>query len=957
MKHCSIDGVNPSRKYNSSEREDMSDHAKAKRLAHAFISRLFSRGALWIMLGAFTLGFLFTTSCSSVKKTDKTVAMDEAKVVNGVIVDADSSGGMEKMAKELDAMDLKASQENTRASANRANRSARKSPKNIRPLDAVGMAKTQGIPQGATGLISLPKLSAKETQDLSDRLVLSLSAEHGYEAAPTTVADSLSLAPKGVTDEQVLVKATEQATHVLRFGIRRFVSQPPQFWTMGVIIDKAGTLTVNPDLKLIEPATQKMIEELNKLRAGLTVRDLEKKLIQLSYVDAKTALAMLKGMGIMTIDMSDLKKPETIPAKVEFDKLPFVVATPDPAKEDTGLIGANAKTSGQLGLSLTPGVATDITANPVAGPLTQLMVLFHPAHPEQFSGVRQMIDTFIDRPARQIFIEGMVLEISERGLKDLGIDWALLNSGPLSVTSLGTLNAGSESSSLTNYSADTLDAAVVTDVSKLHNIFKGDFLVNWSATVRALVRTGKAEILSRPSVLTLNNRQATIRVGQDIPILSSTEGMSVSSNKLVFKFTYLSTGILMNIRPRINEDGTEVSMLIDTIVSAEVPNEGLVVYASNSPTQKLAEAPRISTRRVQTYGRIRNNTPFIIGGLVAKDKTSTQDKIPILGDLPWVGAAFRSTKNESTKREVIIVLTPYILPEKKLIPRSLPKDEDLFDSFGHELFRDSYRIRSEDVFDLSFLLENPRIVNYRKDARQMIEGNFRLGEIEPFRTFVRDSIPGEEILVTRMVYEVIKRLSLDNPVQASRLIFLESQQQGGGYSVKYLEALLAEHSKGKFKGLEGKAIAVTFSDDPSELEGSMDNASLPEVSLIDCPGRKAWGTLLWALNQPTPDGKLRHTVLIQDESDITRLRRAQPLTKIITLNGGAAQMRLRNFSVGKVLLMPEMRPDQTHLIDAESARFFFHTEHYYAATLQEIEAKLTELDGMLNGEPLPMSGE
>ncbi len=131
----------------------------------------------------------------------------------------------------------------------------------------------------------------------------------------------------------------------------------------------------------------------------------------------------------------------------------------------------------------------------------------------------------------------------------------------------------------------------------------------------------------------------------------------------------------------------------------------------------------------------------------------------------------------------------------------------------------------------------------------------------------------------------------------------------------------------------------------------------PVVSLVDCPDREAWGTLLWELNQPTSDGKVQYTVLIQDESDIIRLRRAQALKKIITLNGGADQMRLRNFSVGKVLLMPEMREDQTHLIDAESAKFFFHTEHYYAATLQEIEAKLTELDGMLNGEPIPESGE
>ena len=457
MKHCYVDGVNASQSRNSSERKDMPDHANAKRRDHSFISTLFSRGALWIVLGAFTLGMVFTTSCSSVKKTDKTVAMDEPKVVSGVVFEEDNPANIEKMAKELDAIDLKGSQKNKRASSSRIDRALKKSPKTITPLDAVGMAKTKGIPKGATGLISLPKLSAKETQDLNDRLVLSLSTEHGYEAAPTTVADSLSLAPKGVTDEQVLVKATDQATHVLRFGIRRFVSQPPQFWTMGVVIDKAGALTVNPDLKLIEPAAKKMVEELNKLRATLTVRDLEKKIIQLSYVDVTNALDMLKGMGITT-----MTKVADIPATVDFAKLPYVVMVPEPKPEATGLIGGNLKqAASKIGVSLTPGVAAPIATYPVASPTTQLLILFHPARPEQYSEVRRLLNTFIDRPARQIFIEGMVLEISESSLKDLGVDWALSNMGAPLEASLGTSSAGSGS--------DTLGAEIF-NVSQLHDI-------------------------------------------------------------------------------------------------------------------------------------------------------------------------------------------------------------------------------------------------------------------------------------------------------------------------------------------------------------------------------------------------------------------------------------------------------------------------------------------------------
>ena len=65
-------------------------------------------------------------------------------------------------------------------------------------------------------------------------------------------------------------------------------------------------------------------------------------------------------------------------------------------------------------------------------------------------------------------------------------------------------------------------------------------------------------------------------------------------------------------------------------------------------------------------------------------------------------------------------------------------------------------------------------------------------------------------------------------------------------------------------------------------------------------------------------------------------------------------MRLKNFSVGKVLLMPELKKNQIHVLDADTARFFFHTEHYYAATLSEIEEQLQDLDKMLRRPEIKM---
>jgi len=887
--------------------------------------------------GILLIGVLASGCMQRTETSQRSLEPDELRTANGVVLEEKDPQELARLAEALDALtlDLPAAPilpaENPTLDANAI------VPVKLSATEAITMIGITALPPQATRLLSLPKLSDIEIGDLQDRLALQLGTDSGYTPAAAAISDSLPQVPQGIHGVTTLVHGSDAGTGVLRFGFKRYASQPPQLWALGVLVDAGGDLTVNPDLDALEPMLKDMVTSLQALRKGLTFNDLEAKLVQLSYVDDKIALSMLKGMGLTT-----LPKPEDIPAQADFAKLPYVVAIPDPDKGDTGLIGADTQTQKtKWGLSLTPGVASAITDNPVASPMSQLMVVFHPAHPEQFSRVRRALDTYIDRPARQIFIEAMVLEIGEEGLKDLGINWEMAGN-PVSISALGSLRADG--------SNDTLGISVA-DLSNIVDPFEG----TWSLEVRALVRSGKAEILSRPSVLTLNNRQSTIRVGRDIPIASSFEGLYSNSNKVAFSFQYLPTGILLNIRPRINEDGTEVSMLIDTLVSARIPDADLEMKSSTGAV--LATAPTISTRRVQTYGRIRNNTPFIIGGLVSREQTLVQDKVPILGSIPLLGALFRSESTDTVKREVIIVLTPYILPEKKLIPRSLPKDEDLFDSFGHELFRDSYRIRNEDVFDLSFLLENPRIVDYRTKARILADKNFRIGESEPFRSFIRDQVPGESILVSRMVYEVIKRLEMGRKVDPARIIFL-ADQQVGGYEVDFLEDLLTSTVDGKFTDLGDKALAITFLADRTDGEqaslDNLDDGPLPEVRMIPCPDRKVWAQRLWELNQPTADGQKRHTILIQNQGDVTRLRRALALKKIAVLNGGIDQMRLRNFSVGKVLLMPELKHDQIHLIDIDSAMFFFHTEQYYAATLHEIETQLKDMEQQLNNPEIQL---
>ncbi len=788
------------------------------------------------------------------------------------------------------------------------------------------------LPADSGRLVPLPKMSRTEADELARALALKLQTENGYRLASEAERLRLPDPPDGVAGLVFLAHSSPDQTAFLRLGHQRFLSQAPQFWMQGVIVGQDGTVTgKNPDLEPAATHLTAMLGSLAEMRKQLTFDDLAFKIVPLSHIDLKGAMTNLKGFGFTTVE-----DPSKVPTPVPFEQLPIIAAMPAPTEAQTALLGEQTLAKGAFDISITPAVATKLPSEANTSPAAQLLVYFHPAHPGQFSRVKQVLDEFVDRPDRQIFVEGMVLEISSDGLDELGVEWQFKEG-----------NFDAIVGSIAN-PADTLRTASLT-FDDLKNFDK-----NWIVRLRALVRDGKAEILSRPTVLTLNNRQATIRVGTDIPIATSQEqGTTTSANKIAFDFKYLATGISLNIRPRIAEGGDEISLMIDTIVSAVVPGADLELKSNSG--EVLAAAPTISTRRVQTYARINNNTPFIIGGLVSKEHSIRRAKVPLFGDIPYLGALFRSKRTVTNRREVIIVLTPRVLEDENSneLGIYMPKDEDRFDQFGNTLFRDSYRIRAEDVFDLSFLQQNETLQRVRQAAEEAIRRDFSLGAHYPFDLVAEGRLPGERVMVHRMIYEVIKRLSpgggkrrLDDQIDVNRLIFL-SQKQEAGFEVQFLERTLAARGDGKdpqsfFTANPGQALLIAFEgDDAATLAGTMRRSHLPAISLVPCQSRAEWGQLLWRLNQPDDEGRPRSAILIHDASDLLRLRRSILLRKIVTLNGGSAQMTTRNFSLGKVLLMPEAKPEQTHVIDAEVARYFLETEHYYAAALQQIE-RVTE---------------
>lgn len=877
-------------------------------------------------------GPLVVLGCSTTTTKEQAVVLEEPRTTAGLMVNEPTDDGLAEIQAALDRLRdppvspavLASLSEPEKEGSNEAVEALSRAIAGSSFGDAV--SPLIAVPEDAGRLLQLQRLSRFELGEVMAALSLRLRAESGYREAGPERTGLLPPPPDGVTSVEVLTKDGPDGSYTLfRLGSARYASQLPQLWAQAVVVDAQGRAVRSAELDAIQPGIDAAMAQVQQMRTELTNADLERQVLRLSYTNTGNAVNALKGMGVNT-----LPNIESIPPKIEFAQLPLVAPMPAPAEGSMALIGSKDIARGQFGVSVATN-ADPLPADVNVAPSSELMVLYHPAHPEQLSMVQALLQDFVDKPARMVFVEGMVLEISEEGLDKLGIEWEF-KEGPI------------------NMILGSLDPSIVTETLDFDRLDSRDTPSDWGLRIQALVREGQAEVLSRPSVLTIDNRQASIRVGEDIPIATSQEG-SVNSNKIAFSYSYIPTGILLNIRPRLSDKGDEVSMLVDTLVSAQVPGRDLEIRSAEGDL--LASAPTISTRRVQTYARMANKTPFIIGGLVSRDRTVTTSKVPLLGDIPFLGEAFKSTRASSQKREVIIVLTPYVLPEEnRLVSRTIPKDQDIFDNTGNQLFRDAYRIRAEDVFDLRFIAENRRLSLYRDLSREVISRNFRMAELPPFSDFAENDIPGEEMLVQRMIYELIKRTEVDNRINTDRMIYFD-ESQAEGYRVRFLSELLAKAVGGEdaaafFTNNPGKALAITFTADRQSADvRRLASEPIPDISIIDCPDRDTWSRLLWDLNQPSDDGTQRNTILLKDDRDLVRLQRAMMMKQIILLNADDEALNLKSFRTGKIIHVPAIEDDKVTVIDSEVASYFYVSELYYSALIQRIESTLAELDRVL----------
>jgi general secretion pathway protein D len=272
------------------------------------------------------------------------------------------------------------------------------------------------------------------------------------------------------------------------------------------------------------------------------------------------------------------------------------------------------------------------------------------AEPDTVNALEDIVRQ-LDVPRAQVMVEAAIVEISGDISDALGVQWAVDARGRTG--GLGGANFANTGLSVgtvlkaiqDNKVPDSLPDGAIIGVGTDH----------FGALVTALSANSKSNLLSTPSLLTLDNQKAEILVGQNVPFQtgSYTTGSTGASNP----FTTIERkdiGVTLKVTPHINE-GATLRLEIEQEISSIAPTASVSAQAVDLITNK---------RSIKSTILAEDGQVIVLGGLIQDDITTTDSKVPLLGDIPLLGRLFRSTKDSHVKRNLMVFLRPTVVRDR-----------------------------------------------------------------------------------------------------------------------------------------------------------------------------------------------------------------------------------------------------------------------------------------------------
>lgn len=287
----------------------------------------------------------------------------------------------------------------------------------------------------------------------------------------------------------------------------------------------------------------------------------------------------------------------------------------------------------------------------------------------------QAILTQVDVEPSQIQIEAKFVEVRADLLRDLGVEWGTGVNGATApgVTTLGTRGASSLYSAGAQQISGTVKPSGFNSPSGLANTrpFDGGLSLafqkltdlQFELLLHMMQEDNSYNMLSSPSVLTMNNQDAVIIVGQKLPIIKSDSSGGLGTTTISTSLErYEDIGIKLKVLPQIC-DGNMINLIVHPsvreLLGYQSGRVGSIAETSGNSVS-LTEYPVVATREAETHVMIKSGQTVVIGGMLRDKKQTTQVKVPFLGSLPFLGALFRRETVSTEKIELLIFLTAKI---------------------------------------------------------------------------------------------------------------------------------------------------------------------------------------------------------------------------------------------------------------------------------------------------------
>ena len=260
-----------------------------------------------------------------------------------------------------------------------------------------------------------------------------------------------------------------------------------------------------------------------------------------------------------------------------------------------------------------------------------------------------------DKPQKQVSLEAKVTAIQKDVAKDLGVswEWSKLPQSPEHEITYDTvkhtvINEDGSKEEITDYLPVDEVTRKWNDDENIPGVIRFGKGVDgypyefyYAAKIDALISDGKANILARPNITTIQGKEAVINIGSEVPVptVSTTNSTTTTSIK------YREAGIILKCTPRVNEDGI-ITVKVHTEVSSPMYVEDMKAY-------------RFQKRSADTIVRLKDGQTMVIGGLIGSDEAKQMSKIPFLGDIPILGNLFKHIQKSKSDTEVMIFLTAH----------------------------------------------------------------------------------------------------------------------------------------------------------------------------------------------------------------------------------------------------------------------------------------------------------